>query len=60
MKKNILAILLAGAILCTLCACGNTKKDDEKDIKDLEKITIVLDWTPNTNHTGLYVAQEKG
>ena len=20
----------------------------------------MLDWTPNTNHTGLYVAQEKG
>lgn len=23
-------------------------------------ITFVLDWTPNTNHTGIYVAQEKG
>lgn len=27
---------------------------------DLKKVTFVLDWTPNTNHTGLYVAQEKG
>lgn len=26
----------------------------------LEEITVVLDWTPNTNHTGIYVAQEKG
>ena len=25
-----------------------------------KKVTFVLDWTPNTNHTGLYVAQEKG
>lgn len=25
-----------------------------------EKITFALDWTPNTNHTGLYVAREKG
>lgn len=25
-----------------------------------EKVRIILDWTPNTNHTGLYVAQEKG
>ncbi|MCD6254251.1 MAG: ABC transporter substrate-binding protein [Thermotogae bacterium] len=25
-----------------------------------EKITVVLDWYPNTNHTGLYVALEKG
>jgi hypothetical protein len=23
-------------------------------------ITIALDWTPNTNHTGFYVAQSKG
>ncbi len=28
--------------------------------KEAGKITFVLDWTPNTNHTGLYVAQEKG
>ena len=34
---------------------GNAANDAEKT-----KITFVLDWTPNTNHTGLYVAQEKG
>lgn len=26
----------------------------------LKKLTFALDWTPNTNHTGLYVAREKG
>lgn len=26
----------------------------------LEKVTLTLDWTPNTNHTGFYVAQQKG
>ena len=25
-----------------------------------KKIDFILDWTPNTNHTGLYVAKEKG
>jgi ABC-type nitrate/sulfonate/bicarbonate transport systems, periplasmic components len=25
-----------------------------------QKIRIALDWTPNTNHTGLYVAQQAG
>lgn len=25
-----------------------------------EKLTVALDWTPNTNHVGLYVAQSKG
>ena len=28
--------------------------------KDLKKVTFLLDWTPNTNHTGLYVAKELG
>ncbi|MFC4305891.1 ABC transporter substrate-binding protein [Cohnella boryungensis] len=27
---------------------------------ELQEVTLVLDWTPNTNHTGLYVAQEQG
>lgn len=25
-----------------------------------EKLAVALDWTPNTNHVGLYVAQAKG
>lgn len=28
--------------------------------KKEEKIRFLLDWTPNTNHTGLYVAKNKG
>lgn len=26
----------------------------------MDKVSITLDWTPNTNHTGIYVAQELG
>lgn len=26
----------------------------------LQKVTVILDWVPNTNHTGLYVALDKG
>lgn len=33
----------------------STKSDAQK-----QKVTILLDWFPNTNHTGLYVAKEKG
>lgn len=25
-----------------------------------KEVDLILDWVPNTNHTGLYVAQEKG
>ncbi len=28
--------------------------------KELKEITFVLDWTPNTNHTGVYVADKMG
>jgi len=26
----------------------------------MKKLTIALDWTPNTNHTGFYVAKGMG
>lgn len=63
MKKRILAIMLSAVMALSMAACGasDTPKDgEEASGKELEKITFVLDWTPNTNHTGLYVAQEKG
>lgn len=52
MKKYILA--MAVVIAMALSACGS------KEDSGLEKVTFVLDWTPNTNHTGLYVAQKLG
>lgn len=52
MRKRIYAVVLTLLFILVLTACG--------DKEDAQKITFVLDWTPNTNHTGLYVAQEKG
>ncbi|MBQ2985994.1 MAG: ABC transporter substrate-binding protein [Tyzzerella sp.] len=54
MKRRILLLLVAAMTMLSLVACGNAPKTNG------EKITFVLDWTPNTNHTGIYVAQEKG
>lgn len=54
--KKLTVLALAGVLTAGLCACGNSgQADGEK--KD---ITLVLDWTPNTNHTGLYVAEKMG
>ncbi|HIV95702.1 MAG TPA: ABC transporter substrate-binding protein [Candidatus Sellimonas avistercoris] len=58
MKKKIVAVLAAGCMALSLAACGSGETSQGENEK--EKITFVLDWTPNTNHTGLYVAQEKG
>ncbi|MBR5514799.1 MAG: ABC transporter substrate-binding protein [Clostridia bacterium] len=49
--KKIIAILLCAVMIFPFTAC--TKKDNNE-------ITVVLDWTPNTNHTGLYVALKMG
>lgn len=57
-KKSIISILSVVLSIFMLIGCGNTQGNT--DNKDLEKITFVLDWTPNTNHTGLYAAQELG
>lgn len=63
--KRLFAILII--ILFIMTACGNndtngkTSDDPTTDKKDeLTEVKVVLDWTPNTNHTGLYVAKEKG
>ena len=39
-------------MMCQVLGCGSENKEDT--------LTFVLDWTPNTNHIGLYVAQAKG
>lgn len=57
MKKWI--TVLCSALLLAGCSSGEDQVK-EKDKKELEKVTVVLDWTPNTNHTGLYVARDKG
>ena len=44
-------------MLTTLSGCS---KKEEKSANKGEKVTVVLDWTPNTNHTGLYTALENG
>ncbi|MFD1952731.1 ABC transporter substrate-binding protein [Paenibacillus thailandensis] len=54
------------AVLAMLAGCGSNGGNAEEQQPDsgteqaLTKVKVVLDWTPNTNHTGLYVARDKG
>ena len=53
MKWSILGlVLLLG--LVSAAGCG------EKSTPANEQVTILLDWNPNTNYSGLYVAKDKG
>lgn len=50
-RRAILAALAASPLLA---ACGGSSGSGAQTVR------IALDWTPNTNHTGLYVAQQQG
>jgi ABC-type nitrate/sulfonate/bicarbonate transport system substrate-binding protein len=50
-KKMIFFMLLIFTVL-GISGCG--KKDVDGSVR------VLLDWTPNTNHTGIYIALEKG
>lgn len=55
--KRLFRIFVLSLVVVLMVSCGSKKNESGKKSK---KISIVLDWTPNTNHTGLYVAQELG
>ena len=50
-----LAVLIALVLVGT--GCG---EDSGRSPAGLKRVTLVLDWTPNTNHGGIYLAQAKG
>ena len=58
MKKNYIRASLLCLSVSALLAGGALSC--EADSKELTKITFCLDWTPNTNHTGVYAAQALG
>ncbi|MBU3128147.1 ABC transporter substrate-binding protein [Clostridium tagluense] len=59
LKKSISLLLIASMTAVLFVGCG-TKKESVTKEETLKKVTVILDWVPNTNHTGLYVAKDNG
>ena len=60
---SVLSAAAAAAMLLSPAALASGTEvatEKEQNFGDAGKITFCLDWTPNTNHTGIFVAQEKG
>jgi ABC-type nitrate/sulfonate/bicarbonate transport system substrate-binding protein len=57
MRKGFIAIVLLSSLLLLLLGCSAKEAVQKQELK---KVTVLLDWTPNTNHTGVYVAQQRG
>lgn len=51
-------LIAAACLFVALPAMSQSAVAQETEAQ--EKVTVALDWTPNTNHVGLYVAQSKG
>ncbi len=64
MKRWFLLTLFLITVLVTV-GCGGSPSTTLPTTpagipKELTKVILMLDWVPNTNHTGIFVAQEKG
>jgi ABC-type nitrate/sulfonate/bicarbonate transport system substrate-binding protein len=54
MMRLVYVILTLILVTFTLPGCYSQEEDD------FTPVTLMLDWVPNTNHTGIFVAEAKG
>ncbi len=65
-RRTFVAAASAGAAALAATGCGNTSKNGAYTLagsavpEPTTHVTFCLDYTPNTNHTGVYVAKNKG
>lgn len=70
MKRGLSFLLILALALTLFAGCAPKSESTEAAAdateqaadtpQELKDVTVILDWTPNTNHTGLYVAKDLG
>ena len=55
-NEKYLMIFFAGLLLFSLSLTSVHSQENQV----LREVTVLLDWVPNSNHTGMYVSMEKG
>lgn len=58
--RRLLALSVAGLLGLAAAACSDEGSDDAAPAASTEEMTVVLEWSPNTNHSGVYLAQAEG
>ncbi|MFD0942574.1 ABC transporter substrate-binding protein [Savagea faecisuis] len=58
-------VLFLSLLTLVLVACQGEEAEQKEDAnsesgEDLKKVQLFLDWTPNTNHSGIYAAKDQG
>ncbi|MCC5910538.1 MAG: ABC transporter substrate-binding protein [Clostridiaceae bacterium] len=63
MKKTIAIFITIALMTILIVGCSNNTGmggTEGEGSSQMESVTVILDWIPNTNHTGMYVALEQG
>lgn len=60
--SKLACITLSAILVLSFVGCSGSKSsgEDSNSASNLKKVTLVLDYTPNTNHAGIYIAKVKG
>ncbi|MEN3302086.1 ABC transporter substrate-binding protein [Pseudonocardia sp.] len=59
-RLRAIALVLGTVLVLAGCGSGTTASGGGAATPAPDTVRIALDWTPNTNHAGLYVAQQRG
>jgi len=60
LRKNRMLALFIALLGFVLMACESNEPSKTDENTELTEIEFMLDWIPNTNHTGVFVAKELG
>lgn len=56
----VAALVAVGTLFAAGCGSDSSTSAASTTPEKTQTCTVALDWTPNTNHTGIFVAKEKG
>ncbi|WP_422659550.1 ABC transporter substrate-binding protein [Paenibacillus sp. EC2-1] len=65
-NRKWMALIMICAVLLMAAGCGNQEKPNNEEAKgtdkpkELREVQLMLDWSANTNHTGLFAARDLG
>ena len=58
--KKLFAVLFILSLVLSFASCAGKGENGNTDVKEKKSLVLCLDYTPNTNHSGIFVAKEKG
>ena len=59
-RRSIAAIAILFVVGSLMVSCSGPVTESGQTSAENQKVVLVLDWVVNTNHTGIYAAQELG